>query len=38
LAAQRLFEKCGYVPSGRIENLDDTDDELVYCKWFVRGA
>jgi ribosomal protein S18 acetylase RimI-like enzyme len=38
VAAQRLFEKCGYIPSGRIENLDDTDDELVYCKWLVRGA
>jgi ribosomal protein S18 acetylase RimI-like enzyme len=38
VAAQRLFVKCGYVPSGRIENLDDTDDELVYCKWLVRGA
>lgn len=38
VAAQRLFEKCGFVPSGRIENLDDTDDELVYCKWLVRGA
>ena len=38
VAAQRLFKKCGYIPSGRIENLDDTDDELVYCKWFVRGA
>jgi len=36
--AQRLLEKCGYVPSGRIENLDDTDDELVYCKWLVREA
>ena len=38
VAAQRLFEKCGFIPSGRIENLDDTDDELVYCKWLVRGA
>jgi ribosomal protein S18 acetylase RimI-like enzyme len=38
VAAQRLFENCGYVPSGRIENLDDTDDELVYCKWLTRGA
>ena len=38
LAAQRLFLRCGYVPSGRIENLDDTDDELVYRKWLVRGA
>ena len=37
LVAQRLFVKCGYVPSGRIENLDDTDDELVYCKWLRRG-
>jgi len=37
-AAQRLFERRGFVPSGRIENLDDTDDELVYCKWIRRGA
>ncbi len=38
IAAQRLFERCGFVPSGRIENLDETDDELVYCKWLQRGA
>jgi ribosomal protein S18 acetylase RimI-like enzyme len=38
VAAQRLFEKCGFIPSGRIENLDDTDDELVYCKWLRRGS
>ena len=38
VAAQRLLEKCGYVPSGRIENLDDTDDELVYCKRLRRGT
>jgi ribosomal protein S18 acetylase RimI-like enzyme len=38
VAARRLFEKCGYIPSGRIENLDDTDDELVYCKWLRREA
>ena len=38
LAAQRLFERAGFVSSGRIENLDETDDELVYCKWLKRGA
>ena len=38
MSAQRLFERRGFVPSGRIENLDETDDELVYCKWLKRGA
>jgi ribosomal protein S18 acetylase RimI-like enzyme len=38
VAAQRLFEKCGYVPSGRIANLDDTDDELIFCKWLRHGT
>jgi ribosomal protein S18 acetylase RimI-like enzyme len=33
VAAQRLFEQREFVRSGRIENLDDTDDELVFCKW-----
>jgi ribosomal protein S18 acetylase RimI-like enzyme len=32
-AARALFERHGFIPSGRIENLDDTDSELVYCKW-----
>jgi len=36
-SARRLFERCGFVPSGRIENLDETD-ELVYCKWLQRGT
>lgn len=38
IAAQRLFERCDFIRSGRIENLDDTDDELVYCKWLRNGA
>jgi ribosomal protein S18 acetylase RimI-like enzyme len=33
VAAQTLFEQREFVRSGRIENLDDTDDELVFCKW-----
>jgi ribosomal protein S18 acetylase RimI-like enzyme len=32
LPAQYLFEKCGFVPSGHLENLDDEDDELVFYK------
>jgi ribosomal protein S18 acetylase RimI-like enzyme len=31
-AARRLFERVGFQPSGRIENLDPGDPELVYCK------
>jgi ribosomal protein S18 acetylase RimI-like enzyme len=30
--AQNLFERCGFVPSGQVENLDDEDDELVFFK------
>lgn len=30
--AQRLFERVGFRPSGRIENLDPGDPELVYYK------
>lgn len=30
--AQRLFNRAGFVPSGRIENLDDGDPELIYFK------
>ena len=31
--AQYLFEKCGFAPSGHVENLDeDEDDELVFYK------
>jgi ribosomal protein S18 acetylase RimI-like enzyme len=32
LPAQFLFERCGFVPSGAVENLDDDDDELVFFK------
>jgi 8-oxo-dGTP pyrophosphatase MutT (NUDIX family)/ribosomal protein S18 acetylase RimI-like enzyme len=31
-AAQALFIRAGFEPSGRILNLDDGDDELVYMK------
>jgi ribosomal protein S18 acetylase RimI-like enzyme len=30
--AQYLFERCGFAPSGQIENLDEDDDELVFFK------
>jgi ribosomal protein S18 acetylase RimI-like enzyme len=33
LPAQCLFEKCGFTPSGRIENLDLDDAELLYFKY-----
>jgi ribosomal protein S18 acetylase RimI-like enzyme len=32
LAAQRLFARAGFQASGSIDNLDDGDPELVYCK------
>ena len=32
IVAQRLFEKAGFVRSGRIDNLDESDPELVYFK------
>jgi ribosomal protein S18 acetylase RimI-like enzyme len=32
VAAQALFAKAGFSPSGYIENLDRNDPELVYCK------
>ena len=32
IPAQCLFEACGFVPSGRIENLDLGDDELLFFK------
>jgi ribosomal protein S18 acetylase RimI-like enzyme len=38
VAAQCLFEKRNFLPSGRIENLDDVDDELIFCKWLRRAA
>jgi GNAT superfamily N-acetyltransferase len=31
LQAQYLFERCGFVPSGHLENLEE-DDELVFFK------
>ncbi|WP_426190243.1 GNAT family N-acetyltransferase [Pseudomonas sp. NFXW11] len=31
-AAQRLFAKAGFQPSGVIENLDEGDPELIFCK------
>jgi ribosomal protein S18 acetylase RimI-like enzyme len=38
LPAQRLFEQCGFVPSGHIENLDIGDDELLFFKPIHGGA
>lgn len=32
LPAQALFLRLGFRPSGSIENLDEGDPELVYCK------
>ncbi|WP_338570035.1 GNAT family N-acetyltransferase [Pseudomonas canadensis] len=32
-AAQTLFAKAGFVPSGQIDNLDDHDAEQVYVKF-----
>lgn len=32
LAMRRLCERLGYAPSGRIDNLDKADPELVYMK------
>lgn len=32
-AAQALFAKAGFVPSGQIDNLDDHDPEQVYVKF-----
>lgn len=37
LPAQALFEKCGFVPSGRLSNLDADDDELFFVR-FVSAA
>lgn len=37
LPAQCLFEKCGFTPSGRIENLDLDDAELLYFKYTAVG-
>ena len=38
LPAQWLFEKCGYVPSGHIENLEVDDDEPVFFKRLRSGT
>jgi ribosomal protein S18 acetylase RimI-like enzyme len=35
---QALVEKVGYQPSGRIENLDEDDPELVYFKKLNAGG
>ena len=32
IPAQCLFEQCGFVPSGHIENLDVGDDEVLFFK------
>ena len=32
LAAQELFLRTGFQPSGTITNLDEGDDDLVFCK------
>ena len=37
LPAQWLFEKCGFVQSGRVENLDPNDEGVLYFK-ATRGA
>jgi ribosomal protein S18 acetylase RimI-like enzyme len=37
IPAQCLFEQCGFVPSGHIENLDLGDDELLFFKPIQRG-
>jgi ribosomal protein S18 acetylase RimI-like enzyme len=34
-ASQAMLARAGFVPSGRIENLDEDDSELVYVK-FIR--
>ena len=37
VAARLLFERAGFVPSGKIENLDADDPELVYVKRLAVG-
>jgi RimJ/RimL family protein N-acetyltransferase len=37
-AMRALLEKCGYAPSGRIENLDPGDPELVFVKFLSADA
>jgi GNAT superfamily N-acetyltransferase len=36
LPMRTLLEKCGYRPSGRIENLDPGDPELVFIKFLPK--
>ncbi|MHB8381338.1 MAG: GNAT family N-acetyltransferase [Candidatus Binataceae bacterium] len=38
VAMQKLCERLGFVRSGTIENLDDGDPELIYCKRVMPGA
>jgi hypothetical protein len=38
VAAQWLFEKCAYVPSGHIRNLEVDDDELLFFKRLRSGT
>jgi ribosomal protein S18 acetylase RimI-like enzyme len=37
LAAQKLFLRAGFQVSGSIDNLDDGDPEIVYCKLLHSG-
>ena len=37
-AAQALFGRAGFMPSGRVENLDLNDPELIYFKPLARSA
>lgn len=30
--AQKTYEACGFIRSGYIENLDEGDPEIIYCK------
>jgi hypothetical protein len=32
VAAQRLFVRAGFIESGRVENLDPGDPEVIYFK------
>ncbi|WP_256544615.1 GNAT family N-acetyltransferase [Pseudomonas sp. 37 R 15] len=36
IASQAMLAKAGFIPSGRIENLDEDDPELVYVKFVCR--
>jgi ribosomal protein S18 acetylase RimI-like enzyme len=37
VAAQRLFARAGFTRSGTIDNLDDGDPELIFCKRSTRA-